>query len=427
MRGKPASSADALYPPPAPRSYCDAVGWNGFPCPELDIFEANRFAATSTIHACQPLDTAPKRWRDNLVNNERYDGEGSYYGGCDNWGCAHKSADLPANSFGPGRQYRIDTNAPFRVTMRFPTDADGNLRALEVEYSQGSTTLSVPRGWCEQPWEQMLGLMTQPLREGMILVASHCVWLGLEPRNLWLPSLCRALCSWALVLPRPEVCRWIRLFTGGASHWASWLSSPPCPESESCFDHAGTVLSNIVVNGVPLQPPMPPSPSPPPVVPPPPVGSPPLPSPEPMPPPPPVPSPPAPSAVPLTLVPPVVLEPAAASAAASAAAIGTAPEGESVPSGSGVFAYRTFGVLALFGGCYFLSKAYSTYMAGLHTVNSLDDVNDDIIDPDAHPKRHSGSDGKAAKPKKDKKPKKKKAAADRPILDEKYDDDDLYL
>jgi len=110
-----------------PESYCDAVGWNGFPCPELDIFEANRFAATSTIHACQPLDTAPKRWRDNLVNNERYDGEGSYYGGCDNWGCAHKSADLPANSFGPGRQYRIDTNAPFRVTMRFPTDADGNL------------------------------------------------------------------------------------------------------------------------------------------------------------------------------------------------------------------------------------------------------------------------------------------------------------
>ena len=26
-----------------PESYCDAVGWNGYPCPELDLFEGNRF------------------------------------------------------------------------------------------------------------------------------------------------------------------------------------------------------------------------------------------------------------------------------------------------------------------------------------------------------------------------------------------------
>lgn len=57
-----------------PESYCDAVGWNGYPCPELDLFEGNRFAMTSTVHPCQAFDDAPERWQSNLRDNPRYPG-----------------------------------------------------------------------------------------------------------------------------------------------------------------------------------------------------------------------------------------------------------------------------------------------------------------------------------------------------------------
>ena len=210
-------------------SYCDAVGWNGFPCPEMDLFEGNRFAMTSTMHGCRDMDAAPQRWRDGLFKNPRFPGS-SYHGACDNWGCPHASKEWPKLTYGPGPRYRINTNAAYTVRVAFPTDADGDLRAIEVELSQGSTTLTVPPSWCEQPESESLRLMSQPLRDGMVIVASH-----------W-----------------------------GDAAWASWLSAPPCPETESCFATADFAFSNIVVNGVPYPPPVPPSPpqpSPPPTLP----------------------------------------------------------------------------------------------------------------------------------------------------------------
>ena len=216
-----------------PESYCDAVGWNGYPCPELDLFEGNRFAMTSTLHPCQAYAQAPERWQDNLRNNPRFPSEeGAYHGACDNWGCACKSADLPAYSYGPGARYRIDTTKAFRVSIRFPTDDDGELAEMIVELTQAGVRVRVPLGWCEY---NSYAMMTRSLRDGMALVASH-----------W-----------------------------GNANWASWLSSPPCPAEEECFATANFPISEIVVNGVPLPPsppPLPPDapmPSPPPPPPPP--------------------------------------------------------------------------------------------------------------------------------------------------------------
>ena len=44
-------------------SYCDAPGYNGFPCPEMDLVEANRFTLATTLHGCVPHEGAPDRWR----------------------------------------------------------------------------------------------------------------------------------------------------------------------------------------------------------------------------------------------------------------------------------------------------------------------------------------------------------------------------
>lgn len=217
-----------------PESYCDAVGWNGYPCPELDLFEGNRFAMTSTLHPCQAYASAPERWQENLANNPRFPhDEGSYHGACDNWGCACKSADLPAYSYGPGPRFRIDTSRAFRVSVGFPTTPTGDLKEMVVDLSQGSTSVRVPLGWCEY---DSFTMMTRALRDGMVLVGSH-----------W-----------------------------GNANWASWLSAPPCPTEEECFDTANFPISDIVINGRPLPPAPPPLPPD---------------APEPSPPPPPSPSP----------------------------------------------------------------------------------------------------------------------------------------
>ena len=248
-------------------SYCDAVGWNGYPCPELDLFEGNRFAMTSTLHPCQRYEDAPERWQNAPRNagNPNFPkdaGPPYYHGACDNWGCACKSADLPHYSYGPGARYQIDTTLPFRVSISFPTDANGDLKEFVVELTQGSNNVHLTIGWCEYDSVKMI---SKTLREGMNLVMSH-----------W-----------------------------GNANWASWLSSPPCPTDEECFDHASVPISNIVINGVPFppspppDPPDPPSPSPPPPPPPPnpppPSPSPPLAATPPLPSPPPSPPPPSPS------------------------------------------------------------------------------------------------------------------------------------
>ena len=207
---------------------------------------------TSTLHPCQPFADAPERWQTNLRDNPRYPGAAHHgvrahtlrglrqrawamstrpFGAphalvvracgraqaCDNWGCACQSKDLPQYSYGAGARYTIDTTRPFRVSLRFPTTPSGDLADLVVTLQQGDSVLHVPRGWCDY---DALRMMSRPLREGMVLVASH-----------W-----------------------------GNANWASWLSAPPCPADEECFAHATVPISDIVVNGAPLPPSPPPQP-----------------------------------------------------------------------------------------------------------------------------------------------------------------------
>ena len=95
-------------------SYCDAPGANGYPCPELDLVEANRFTLATTLHGCLPYEGAPDRWRRHADGTYS---DGAYHGACDDWGCAASTRSLPAGSYGPGRGNTIDTNAPFRVQV----------------------------------------------------------------------------------------------------------------------------------------------------------------------------------------------------------------------------------------------------------------------------------------------------------------------
>eukprot|EP00966_Prymnesium_polylepis_P319698 7376128-Prymnesium_polylepis.1 len=172
-------------------SYCDAPGYNGFPCPEMDLVEANRFTLATTLHGCLPYAGAPDRWQrhaDNTYPN------GALYGACDDWGCAASTNALPAGSYGPGRANTIDTSSPFEVKVAFPVDvATGHLGGVTTTLMQAGRTVEMQID-CDS---NHLSLMTRPLAEGMVAVGSH-----------W----------------------------GGDASWVSWLDAPyPCPADENCF------------------------------------------------------------------------------------------------------------------------------------------------------------------------------------------------
>mmetsp|Transcript_26981 Transcript_26981/g.72412 ORF Transcript_26981/g.72412 Transcript_26981/m.72412 type:complete len:439 (+) Transcript_26981:456-1772(+) len=172
-------------------SYCDAPGYNGFPCPEMDLVEANRFTLATTLHGCVPHEGAPDRWRRHA--DETYP-NGAYWGACDDWGCAASTNALPTGSYGPGVGNTINTNAPFRVEVSFPVDhITGQLAGVRTTLSQGDREVAMD----VQCDAAQLALMTRPLFQGMVAVGSH-----------W----------------------------GGDASWVSWLDAPyPCPEDEACL------------------------------------------------------------------------------------------------------------------------------------------------------------------------------------------------
>mmetsp|Transcript_50037 Transcript_50037/g.126112 ORF Transcript_50037/g.126112 Transcript_50037/m.126112 type:complete len:445 (+) Transcript_50037:99-1433(+) len=134
--------------------YCDAAKVCGVACAELDIQEANNRAWYSTLHtSTDPL------------------GAGSGYGS--------RRHDWNASVYGPGARC-IDTSKPFDVTVAFPTDASGQLSAMEVTLMQAGSTC--PLALRIQGYGGMSEL-TEVLQQGVTPIISY--W-GVGETMLWM-------------------------------------------------------------------------------------------------------------------------------------------------------------------------------------------------------------------------------------------------
>jgi len=96
--------------------YCDANNVCGESCTEIDIQEGNRFSWHSTLHGST----------DHVGVGKGYGGGGPGWNGPRDWS---------PTDFGPGGRC-IDTNAPFEVSVSFPTDGAGKLKAMDLFLSQ---------------------------------------------------------------------------------------------------------------------------------------------------------------------------------------------------------------------------------------------------------------------------------------------------
>ena len=113
--------------------YCDANQVGGTYCPEMDIFEANKFAMASTAHTCQYQPP-------------------HYYSSCDRGGCGQNV--LNVGSFGPGK--RIDTNKPFTLAVSFIVGGNGRLSTVTNEFTQRGQSIRFDA--CNSDYLQWMGM-----------------------------------------------------------------------------------------------------------------------------------------------------------------------------------------------------------------------------------------------------------------------------
>ena len=115
--------------------YCDANDVGGVWCPEMDVWEANKYAMASTAHTCDYH--APH-----------------YYSSCDKGGCGTNVLDADRNGYGPGK--RIDTNRPFTFSVAFITGGNGRLSTVTNTFTQGGQTLTFNA--CNPDYLQWMGM-----------------------------------------------------------------------------------------------------------------------------------------------------------------------------------------------------------------------------------------------------------------------------
>lgn len=90
--------------------YCDA-NFDAELCPELDIFEANKYTMAFTPHSCSPATNG-------------------HYSDCDHGGCGTNIHDVDAGFMGPGKT--IDTNRQFTQKSTFKTTGDGKHMTVQL-------------------------------------------------------------------------------------------------------------------------------------------------------------------------------------------------------------------------------------------------------------------------------------------------------
>lgn len=115
--------------------YCDANQVGGTYCPEMDVFEANKFAMASTAHTCQYQPP-------------------HYYSSCDRGGCGQNVLNVDMSGYGPGK--RIDTNRPFTLSVSFITGGNGRLSTVTNEFTQGGQSLKFDA--CNPNYLQWMGM-----------------------------------------------------------------------------------------------------------------------------------------------------------------------------------------------------------------------------------------------------------------------------
>lgn len=195
MPGYNASSG--LVPDPRSAYYCGAnagkpsvntsasVGRGNY-CPEMDIIEANSFAAQSTPHICNGTNHGP-----------------GFYPMCDHHGCATAVYNQSKTAMCKSDRCTINTGRLFRHTVSFPVDeVTGALKAISNEFEQDgrvftfdSCTGGVNAEWTNGSSAAYLSKMESNLRMGMVLDIS--LW-GLSNGGMsWLdgPTACVGDCN----------------------------------------------------------------------------------------------------------------------------------------------------------------------------------------------------------------------------------------
>jgi predicted GH43/DUF377 family glycosyl hydrolase len=144
--GKPSVNTSKSLP--APR---------GNYCPELDVLEANRWAAQSTPHICNGSNVGA-----------------GFYPMCDHHGCSSNSYRSESTGMCPSSACTIDSRLPFEHSISFPVDASTKrLSAIRNTFTQGaasfrfSTCSKATAQWTGGDAALYLSRMGQNLKAGM--------------------------------------------------------------------------------------------------------------------------------------------------------------------------------------------------------------------------------------------------------------------
>ena len=190
-------SSTSIHPDPLQSYYCganagkpsrntsNATGRGNY-CPEMDVLEANKFAAQSTPHICNGTNRGP-----------------GFYPMCDWHGCATAVYNMSKAAMCPSANCTIDTRRPFRHSVSFPRDARthklASIRNLfEQEgrsFAFDSCTHGVNAQWTGGDSAAYLEKMDGNLAKGMVMDIS--LW-GLSNKGMgWLdgPTGCQGDCN----------------------------------------------------------------------------------------------------------------------------------------------------------------------------------------------------------------------------------------
>lgn len=168
--------------------YCGAnagKGGRGNYCPEMDVLEANKFAAQSTPHICNGTNRGP-----------------GYYPMCDWHGCMTNTFNTSATAMCPATECIIDSRKPFQHSVDFPLDAKGNLVDIRNSFEQDGRVFRFSTGSASCAGSSFnvqradyLRRMGGNLRAGMVLTLS--LWGVSNAGMSWLDGVtgCKGDCN----------------------------------------------------------------------------------------------------------------------------------------------------------------------------------------------------------------------------------------